>query len=123
MEAFFIWFGLMCCAIANGMFFDVSQEVDLVKILMIFPCVGAIYLLYLHRRITKDWIKSSNDPWTEDRFPIFSLTLFFSVFTIIMLFILRESNPSVMVGAVTTGITSAIAFLREKEYTNELYGG
>ncbi len=115
-KAFLIWFGLMCCSAANGLFYHVGQEVDYVKFLMIFPCVGAIYLLYLHRKITKDWISSI---WAEDRFPIFSITLFLSLVAIV----LSESHQAVMVSMITSAIASAIAFWREKDYVEEIYGG
>ena len=82
-------------------------------------CVVSIYLLYLHRKITKDWERYP-DPWTGYRIPIFSLTLFFSLFAFVFLQIIPESYPPATVTSITIAVTSFIAFLREKDYTEEI---
>ena len=121
-KAFLIWFGLMCCSAANGLFYHVGQEVDYVKFLMIFPCVGVIYLLYIHRKVTKDWTPH-HDPWSGYRFPIFGLTLFLSLCALMLLWLVHKDGSSTMVGLITIAIASFIAFLREKDYTEDIYSG
>ena len=122
-KAFLIWCGLICCSVVNGLLYHVGQEVDLVKVLMVLPCVGAIYLLYIHRKISKDWTTSPTNPWIEYRFPIFSLTLFLSLVITVILWFESESCHAVLAGFITSTVTSAIAFWREKDYVEEIYGG
>ena len=119
MRVLFIWLAIIACGVANGYFFsDFGWPENLVFVLcMSFVCV---FLLLIHRRITKDW-KASDDPWTEGgfHFPYFRISLFFSVFILIMLFIVKEATTTGIVACVSVAIASFIAHLREREYTQD----
>ena len=119
MKIFLIWLGLVCCSVANGIFYGLPLEMVCVVSLMAISCVAAIYLLYLHRRETIGWIPHP-DPWSGSRFPIFGMTLFFSLFALVMLWIIPESHPSAMAGLITIAVTSFIAYMREKDYVEEI---
>ena len=120
MKVFGIWIALICCGVANGIFYHISDGIGWIfKLSLIFPCMIAIMLLYIHRKVTKDW-KRYPDPWSGYRFPIFSLTLFLSVCALILLWLASKNNPPVTAGLITIAIASFIAFWREKDYVEEV---
>ena len=119
MRVLFIWLAIIACGVANGYFFsDFGWPENLVFVLCM--SIICVFLLLIHRRITKDW-KASDDPWTEGgfKFPFLRISLFFSVFILIMLFIVKEATTTGIVACVSVAIASFIAHLREREYTQD----
>jgi len=109
---------IIACGVANGYFFSgFGFPENLVFVLCTsIVCVGA---LIIHRRVTKDW-EVPSDFWSENfHFPVFRLTLFFSVFGLIMMFVLREANATTIVACCTIATASLIAHTRERNYTDE----
>ena len=119
MKIFFIWIALIFCSIANGLLYDVGRVVSYEYVLMIIPCMLIICLLYIHRIETKDW-SPHPDPWSGYRFPIFSLTLLLSLCALMLMWVAHKNDSSTMVGLITIAIASFIAFIREKDYTEEI---
>ena len=118
MKIFLTWIGVIGCGVANGFLYTrFGSPENLVFVL----CASAVCaaLLIIHRRISRNW-KASDDPWTEGfRFPFFRISLFFSVFILIMLFIVKEATTTGIVACVSVAIASFIAHLREREYTQD----
>ena len=118
MKIFLIWLGIVGCGVANGFLFSDFGFPENLVFVFCSSIVCAVILL-IHRRITKDW-KKPLDPWTEGfRFPVFGLTLFFSVFGLIMLFVLKEANATAIVTCSTIAIVSFVAYRRECNYTGD----
>ncbi len=116
MKVFLIWLGIIGCGIANGFLYSrFGTPENLVFVL----CASVVCadLLIIHRRITKNW-KASDDPWTEGfRFPFFRISLFFSVFILIMLFVLQEATATGIVACISIALASFIGHTREQQYT------
>lgn len=118
MRIFLIWLAIIACGVANGYFFSSFGHPENLVFLLCSSIVCAIVLL-VHRRITKHW-RVPLDPWAEGfHFPVFRLSLFFSVFALIMLFIMREINSFVIVTCVTVALASFVAYMRETRYTDD----
>ena len=118
MKIFLIWLGIIGCGVANGFLFsDFGFPENLVFVFC--SSIVCAFILLIHRRITKDWEKPL-DLWTEAfRFPVFQLTLFFSIFGLIMLIVAREADTTVIVACSTIAVASFIAYRRECNYTGE----
>ena len=118
MKIFLIWLGLICCGIANGFLCEkLMRPMDI--LIMAIPCLASLWLLVLHRRLTTGW-KAYPDPWSEGfRFPYFRISLFFSVFILIMLFILKEANSTGIVACISVALTSFVGYIRESRYTDD----
>ena len=118
MKIFLTWLGVIGCGVANGFLYTrFGSPENLVFVL----CASAVCvaLLIIHRRISRNW-KASDDPWTEGfRFPFFRISLFFSVFILIMLFVVEEATTTGIVACISVAIASFIAHLREREYTQD----
>jgi len=118
MRVLFIWLAIIACGVANGYFFsDFGWPENLVFVLCM--SIICVFLLLIHRRITKDW-KAPDDPWSEGfRFPYFRISLFFSVFILIMLFILKETNSTGIVACISVALASFVGYIRESRYTDD----
>ena len=118
MKIFLIWLGVIGCGVANGFLYSrFGMPENLVFVL----CASAVCtaLLIIHRRITKNW-KAPDDPWSEGfRFPYFRISLFFSVFILIMLFILKEANSTGIVACISVALASFVGYIRESRYTDD----
>jgi len=119
MRVLFIWLAIIACCVANGYFFsDFGWPENLVFVLCM--SIVCVFLLLIHRRITKDW-KASDDPWTDEgfHFPYFRISMFFSVFILIMLFILKEANSTGIVACISVALASFVGYIRESRYTDD----
>ena len=118
MRVLFIWLAIIACGVANGYFFsDFGWPENLVFVLCM--SIVCVFLLLIHRRITKDW-KVPDDPWTEGfHFPYFRISMFFSVFILIMLFILKETNSTGIVACISVALASFVGYIRESRYTDD----
>ena len=116
MKVFLIWIGVIGCGVANGFLYTrFGSPENLVFVL----CASAVCvaLLIFHRRISKNW-KASDNPWIEEsRFPFFRISLFFSVFILIMLFIVEEVTTTGIVACISVALASLIGHTRERKYT------
>ena len=118
MKVFLIWIGIIGCGVANGYLYTrFGSPENLVFVLCASVVCAA--LLIIHRRITKNW-KASDDPWTEGfRFPFFRMSLFFSVFIMIMLFVLQEATTTGIVACISVALASFVGYVRERRYTED----
>ena len=115
MKIFLIWLAIVLGGIANGYFISHYGEPENYVFASVSSIVCAI-ALYIHRRVTKDWVP--RDPWTEiPHLPVFSITLFFSLFIALLFFEVGEVNTYRMVACASVAVTSFIAHLREIKYT------
>ena len=116
MKIFLTWIGVIGCGVANGFLYTrFGSPENLVFVL----CASAVCvaLLIIHRRISRNW-KASDDPWTEGfRFPFFRISLFFSVFVLIMLFIMQEATTTGIVACISVALASFMGHIRERQYT------
>ena len=120
MRIFIIWLSLICCSVANGLFYANFGSPEKFVFMGTTLIVCGV-LLYIHRRITKKW-EAPLDIWTPPyRFPIFRVTASLCVFLLMILAVLILSGISlkteILVAVVTMCIASVIACNREKEYT------
>jgi len=113
MKIFFIWLGLICCSVTNGLIFDKFMMPE-VLLLMCVPTFICVWILYIHRKVTKNW-QPYISPRAGDRFPIFALTFF----SVLVYSILASYTQSVFIGIITLGISSFIAFCKEIKYANQ----
>ncbi len=116
MKIFLIWLGIIGCGIANGFLLSgFGFPENLVFVLC--SSIVCAFILFIHRRVTKDW-RPHLDPWTEvPHVPIFSITLSFSIFIAVLLFIFREDNVTNIVACVSVAIASYVAYKKELDYT------
>ena len=116
MKVFLIWIGVIGCGAANGFLFTgfgISENLAFV----LCTSIVCVFLLIIHRRITKNW-KLSNDSEIERfKFPFFRISLFFSVFILIMLFVLQEATTTGIVACISVALASLIGHTRERKYT------
>ena len=117
MKIFLIWFGLICCGIANGLLYDESIGPRNI-FFMAIPCLASLWLLFLHRRVTKGW-KVYPDPWTGYRLPVFKITFCICVFAFLVFIMAPGQHEMELATAATIGISSFIALIREVNYTND----
>ena len=126
MRVLFIWLAIIACGVANGYFFsDFGWPENLVFVLcMSFVCV---FLLIIHRRVTKNW-KVPDIPWADGfHFPFFRISMCFSVVGLVMflavLFISEEKNETEIVAKIISCISVALAsfvgYVRERQYTED----
>ena len=118
MRIFLIWLTIIACSVANGWFFSDfgSPEKFVFMFCALLVCV---VVLFLHRKITKKWTKPS-DPWTENlRLPIFRISTFISTFALIVLVIIPKFHLMEFVICLTIVITTFIASIRERKYTDD----
>lgn len=118
MKIFLIWLGVIGCGVANGFLYAGFGTPENLAFVLCTSIVCAFFLI-IHRRISRNW-KASDDPWTEGfRFPFFRISLFFSVFILIMLFILKETNSTGIVACISVALASFVGYIRESRYTDD----
>ena len=117
MKIFLIWIGLVFCSVLNGLVFG-NFPMPEKLLFMCVPSFLCVWLLYLHRKLTKEW-EPYKSIWDGDRIPVFTFSFFI---TAIYAIIFPLSTPT-GVGMITMGIASFVAFLREIRYMNVYWGG
>ena len=118
MRIFLIWLVIIACSVANGYFFSGFGRPEKF-VFILCPSLVCASVLVIHRRVTKDW-RPPLDPWTEvPHVPIFSITLFFSIFIVVLLFIFKEANVTNIVACASVAIASYVAYKKELVYTEK----
>lgn len=114
MKIFLIWLGIIGCGIANG-FLSSGFGFPENLVFVLSSSTVCAFILFIHRRVTKDW-RPPLDPWTEvPHVPIFSVT--FSIFIAVLLFIFKEANVTNIVACASVAIASYVAYKKELVYT------
>ena len=118
MRILVIWLGILLCGAMNGCMFSEFGTPEKWVFILCVSLVCAALLLW-HRKITKDW-EAPKDIWTEGfHFPIFRITFFFSALLLIFFLIIPEATATAYVIAITIGVASFIAYIREQKYTDD----
>ena len=120
MKVFLIWLSLICCSVANGVFFREFGNPERLAFILVCSIMGAVILL-IHRRITRNW-EAPLDMWSSPyRFPIFRLTSSLCIFFLIIAAVLVLNNVAIkgefLIGIITMTIASFVAYGRERQYT------
>ena len=120
MKIFLIWLSLICCSVANGVFFREFGDPERLVFILASLVVSGIILI-IHRKITKNW-ETPLDMWSSPyRFPIFRLTSSLCIFFLIIAAVLVLNNVAIkgefLIGIITMTIASFVAYGRERQYT------
>ena len=116
MKVFLIWIGIIGCGVANGFLYAGFGTPENLAFVLCTSIVCA-FLLIIHRRVTKNW-KVPDISWTDGfHFPFFRISLFFSVFILIMLFVMQEATTTGIVACISVALASLIGYTRERKYT------
>jgi len=77
-------------------------------------------ILVLHRRIAKNWEKSSFVPitWREFHLPIFRITMLLSFFFLVILIFRYQDYEVHIVACITILVASFVAYKKELSYTH-----
>ena len=119
MRIFIIWLGVVCCGIANGLLYS-NLETPKNFIFMSLVSIICAVILVLHRRITKNWEKSSFVPitWREFHLPIFRITMLLSFFFLVILIFRYQDYEIHIVTCITILVASFVAYKKELSYTH-----
>ena len=113
MKVFLIWIGIIGCGVANGFLYTrFGSPENLVFVL--FASAVCVALLIFHRLISKNWKASDGF-----RFPLFRISLFFSLFILTMLFIMQEATTTGIVACISVALASFMGHIRERRYTED----
>lgn len=120
MKVFLIWLSLICCSVANGVFFREFGNPERLAFILVCSIMGAVILL-IHRRITRNW-EAPLDMWSSPfRFPIFRLSSSLCIFVLMIVAVLMLNGITIkgefLVSIATMTIASFIAYSRERLYT------
>ena len=113
MKILLTWLGVIGCGVANGFLYTrFGSPENLVFVL----CASAVCvaLLIFHRLISKNWKASDGF-----RFPLFRISLFFSLFILTMLFIMQEATTTGIVACISVALASFMGHIRERQYTED----
>ena len=120
MKIFFVWFMVICCGIANGLLYAELETPKNFIFISLVSVLCIVFLLY-HRRITKDWRLSSHETprtWAEFHFPCFRVTMYLSLFFLVLLIFRYQCYEAQVVAFITILIASFVAYRRELNYTD-----
>lgn len=119
MKIFFIWLGVICCGIANGLLYS-NLETPKNFIFMSLASTGCVVILLIHRRITKKWKSSSYVPitWRDFHLPVFRITMLLSFFFLVILIFRYQDYEEHIVACITILVASFIAYKKELSYTH-----
>jgi len=122
MFIFFIWFGLICCGVANGIIFDHVNTPERYYYMVVSSAV-AVILLVVHRIYTQDWCKlkkrTKKNEKVEHHLEIFGISAMLSgpLFTASVLSAhTGDTSWGFFVGNTTAFVLICIATVRESNY-------
>ena len=116
MVIFFLWLGLICCAVANGLIYDRVQVPEINHYLMLVGLV-AVILLAIHRLYTRHW-ETIEDVHSKHNSVFIPSTIVSVVVGLSSLFAVHVGEVSwgFPFGCFTAFILFGIAALKERKY-------
>ena len=117
-----LWFGLICCGVANGLIYDYVNVPQSYYYMVIIGVINAVILVY-HRVYTRDWCtpkkKLKKNERREEHFQVFGLSALFSVGVFASSLLTAktgETSWGFFIGSTMVMVSFFIATARESYY-------
>jgi hypothetical protein len=117
MGIFFIWLGLICCGVANGLIYDHVQAPQSYYY-MVIPSILAVILLVVHHIYTRNWYDAI-DEGDEQHSPIFggsACLSFVAGFAAIFVVQTGEASWGFFIALMTMFVSFCLARIKEADY-------